>query len=505
MFKNNFAQPQGSTIGILKDGRTVQQGIDENLSLMRYGSTASQVLFPRLMDKMTAYRHGAPGSQSIFRIFGFGSSVGNGATIGGNASPSTPVAKFFEHFQRAINKGGIYPFEYSNKSVDGSAVNDFLVRDWDAATSSGIYPDLAVFAYGMNDFPSAQYNSGATFGPNGFKQRMRNAIQKARDAGCDVVLLTTPHPNIEEYSWELPQTIDMIWPYSVPKPVPGSSLQPPVAQSNVSFNFRGKTITQGVRYLRGNDAMREIAVEMGCVLIDVEKYWFEAVATYGNSQLFDRTPNIQTVHPNLLGHQMSYWRAIEEFFNNVDSSGWIIPDVKLNQTLDVGGNALNPAQMEADVDLQANGTRSKAFVFRDKYGRPMYELTQEGGEQRVSYTSTSPSTSSPGYSLKWNEWFSRTKGLFSNGETLSIPIINRTEGKLLVSVWASAHYSWAQVEEYLVANREGVITLAKCSGIDTTPDPGSRLFTISTASNAVNINVLQDMASLKFKLDTFGT
>lgn len=504
-------QPKGSTIGVLRDGRTTQEAIEEltndvtgSITTTRYASSASQALFPKLIDKMTAYRHGVPGFQDKFRIYGYGSSVGNGATIGGNSSPNTPVAKFFEHFQRTVNKAGIYPFEYSNKSVDGSNINDFLNREWPSTVATGVFPDLAVFAYGMNDFPSAQYNAGMTFGANGFKQRLRNAIQKVRDAGGDVVLLTTPHPNIEEYSWELPSSIDMVWPQFAAKPVAGDVLIPPVSQSNVSFDFMGKRITQGVRFLRGNDAMREVAVEMGCVLIDVEKYWFEAVGKYGNVLLFDRVPAMQTVHPNLLGHQQSYWRAIEEFFNNVDSSGWIAPDARLNQTLDVGGNALNPAKMEADVDLQANGIRQRAFVRRDKSGRIMEELMQDSKVQRTAYTVAEPTVSAPGYSLTWNEWFSRTKGLFSNGETLTIPITNRTEGRLLVNLWTSAQQTWTQLEDYLVSNREGVVQLVKVGGIDTTSTPGQRMFTVSTTTNGVVITVLQDNASLKFKLDTFG-
>lgn len=514
---NNLNQPKGSTIGVLKDGRTTQEAIDEltndvtgSITTTRYASSASQALFPKLIDKMTAYRHGVTGFQDKFRIYGYGSSVGNGATIGGNASPNTPVAKFFEHFQRTVNKAGIYPFEYSNKSVDGSNINDFLNREWPATVATGVLPDLAVFAYGMNDFPSAQYNSGMTFGPNGFKQRLRNSIQKVRDAGGDVVLLTTPHPNIEEYAWDLPDSINMLWPQFAEAPVSNEMLIPPVSQSNVSFDFMGKRITQGVRFLRGNDAMREVAVEMGCILIDVEKYWFEAVGKYGNALLFDRTPNMQTVHPNLLGHQQSYWRAIEEFFNNVDSSGWIAPDAKLNQTLDVGGNALNPAKMEADVDLQANGIRQRAFVRRDKSGRIMEELTQDSRFKRTSYTVSDPTVSAPGYSLTWDEWFTRTKGLFTSGETLSIPVNNRTEGRLLVTAWISGQTGWTQLEDYLVSNREGVVLVSKIGSLDNTPPAGGtgtngqRLFTVSTSTNNVVVNILSDNATVKFKLDTFG-
>ena len=155
-----------------------------------------------MINKLTAYRHGASG-QTQFLLYGFGSSVGNGATL---PDPSTqaPVAKFFEFFNKAVNKGSIYPLSFVNKSVNGSTINNFLANQWPDVVNSGVYPDIALFVYGMNDFPTANYNAGQTFNENGFKQRLRTAIRNVRDAGGDVVLTTTPHPNIPIYSWSMP-------------------------------------------------------------------------------------------------------------------------------------------------------------------------------------------------------------------------------------------------------------------------------------------------------------
>lgn len=497
----------GSSLVSTKLGKNIEQAV-------RAASAASSALFPRLTNKLTAYRHGTEGYQTQFNMYGFGSSVGNGATIGGNTSENTPIAKFFEYFQASVNKAGIYPMAYSNKSVDGSAINHFLTTAWPAVVSEGVYPDLALFIYGMNDFPSAQYNSGATFGENGFKQRLRQAVRLVQEAGGDVVIVTSPHPRLEVYSWSLPPTIDMIWPSYSPKPVADESLKPPVSQSVVDIDWNGTTIQAGVRFLRGNDAMRQIAVEMGCVLIDAEKYWFDAVAKYGEAALFDTVPNIQIVHPNLLGHQSSYHQAFKDFFDNVDKSGWIAPAPAHNNLFDVGGSALYPQPKTADVDLMANGVRVNAFINRDQFARPLFTQDQTGLITRTAYTSQAPTVSSPGYSLNWTEMHSRTKGLYAAGETQAIPIANRTSVRVLIDAWTSALTGWSQFVELLVTNREGVVqytvignhdfTPVAGSGSESTGQGGSRLFTLSTGNGTLIVNIATANTTLKYKVEGFG-
>lgn len=506
---SKFNQPRGATVGVLRDGRTVQEAIDDANRIVRFSSGASQALFPSLMDKLTSFKHGMPGTQSTFRVYGYGSSVGVGATVG---AENAPVVKFFELLQKAINFGSIYPMEYQNKSANGSAVNDFLAKQWPETVATGVFPDLALFIYGMNDFPSASYNAGATFGPNGFKARMKAAIQRVRDAGGDVVLTTTPHPYIDEYDWTLPNSVNQVWPKFTALPVAPEDLVPPVSQSNTEFMWKGKLIKAGVRFLRGNDAIRQIAVEMGCVLIDVEKYWFDAVAKYGEAMLFNRTPVIQTVHPNLLGHQQSYWKAFEEFFANVNSNGWIAPDVAKFSTLDVGGTGLVPSAKGADVDFQADGVRPVAYVRRDKHGRILEQMDMDGTVTRKSYTSGNPTPSAPGYTSTWFEKHSRDRGLFQAGDTLTIPIANRSEFELTLSVWSSGQYSWAQYAKYLVVNREGVVTLTEIGSVDTTPaDGGSsgalggkRLFSVAPVANGVLFTNKQAGSNLKYKIAGFG-
>lgn len=494
-----LASKDGASLVATETGRTVELSI-------RSASGASQGLFPSLMNKLTAYRHGVEGYQTQYLCYGFGSSVQVGATL---PDPSTqaPIAKFFEYLNKTVNKQGVYPLSFVNKGVNGSAINDFLLTQWPAVVAEGVYPDLSLFVYGMNDFPTALYNAGQTFGENGFKQRLRTAIRKVRDAGGDVVLTTTPHPYIANYSWSMPSGVSQSWPKAVAAPVSDEDIIPSASQSVVEFVWNGVTITGGVRFLRGNDAIRKIAVEMGCVLIDVEKYWFDAVAKYGESALFDTG---QTVHPNLLGHQKSYWLAFEDFFSNLDGNGWIAPDASHYDLLDTGGSGLYPNPKTADIDLMANNIRASAFIKRDQFARSLETIDQLGAITRTSYTSQSPTTSAPGYNLQWTDYHSRTKGLYAAGEVQAISIPNRTSKKLFIDVWTSAQTGWAQFMELLVTNREGVVTYTIVGDHDQTPQSGggttggSRLFTVSAGSGVINVTVNTDNSSLKYRMIGFG-
>lgn len=495
-----LASKDGAGLVATETGRTVEVSI-------RAASGSSQALFPKLMDKLTKYRHGVSGFQNLFRAYGFGSSVEVGATL---PDPSTqaPIAKFFEYLNGTVNKQGIYPLSFVNKGVNGSAINDFLLTQWPAVVAEGVYPDIALFVYGMNDFPTALYNAGQTFGDNGFKQRLRSAIRKVRDAGGDVVLTTTPHPYIANYSWSMPPGVSQTWPSASPAPVSDENIIPPAAESVVEFVWNGVKIKAGVRFLRGNDAIRQIAVEMGCVLIDVEKYWFDAVAKYGESALFNVG---QTVHPNLFGHQQSYWLAFEEFFRNLDGNGWIPAVANSYDVFSVGGTALNPNPKTADIDLMANNTRANAFIRRDQFARALETVDQLGALIKTSYTSQVPTISAPGYNLQWSEYHSRTKGLYAAGEVQAIAIPNRTSKKLFVDVWTSSQTSWAQFMELLVTNREGVVTYTIVGDHDQTPPEGGgttggrRLFTVSAGSGVINVTVNIDNSSLKYRLIGFGT
>ncbi|NCV19916.1 MAG: hypothetical protein EBW42_14455, partial [Rhodobacterales bacterium] len=56
--------------------------------------------------------------------------------------------------------------------------------------------------------------------------------------------------------------------------------------------------------------MRQAATDCGVPLIDVERYWFKALQKYALDDLYNAG---EIVHPNLLGHQVSYHQAITDF------------------------------------------------------------------------------------------------------------------------------------------------------------------------------------------------
>lgn len=500
-FNCRLSSKEGASLVATETGRTVEASI-------RAASGSSQALFPNFVNKLTAYRHGVSGYQNLFRLYGFGSSVGVGATLPDPATQA-PVAKFFEYMNDTLNKQRIYPINFTNKSVNGSTINNFIVNQWPEVVTEGIYPDIALFIYGMNDFPTAQYNAGQTFNENGFKQRLRNAINLVREAGGDVVLTTTPHPNISEYSWSMPAGISQIWPSSSPAPVSDNDIIPSAVNSNVTFEWNGVNIQAGVRFLRGNDAIRKIAVEMGCVLIDVEKYWFDAVAKYGETALFDRTPEIQTVHPNLLGHQQSYWLAFEDFFRNLDRNGWIPAVANHYDVFDVGGKATFPNPRTADIDLQSNGIRANAYIHRDQFARPLLTIGQTGVRTQTWYTSQDPATNA-GYNISWIDYGTRFQGLVNEGEVKSIAIPNRTTQRILIDAWSSAQNTWAECLELLVANREGTISISITGELDTTPPAGGgtsggrRLFSVAAGSGTLKITVNTNLTTLKVRVGGFN-
>jgi hypothetical protein len=490
-----LASKDGAGLVGTSTGNTVEGSI-------RASSGASQALFPRLMGKLSRYRHGY-GGQTEFRSYGYGSSVGVSATLPDPAD--TPIAKFFEYLNGTVNKGGIYPLSMKNNSVNGSAINDFLATQWPETVATGIYPDIVLFVYGMNDFATALYNAGQTLGENGFEARLEAAIQKVQEAGGDVVLTTTPHPYSSKFNWSLPTTVDQIWPKFVAKPVSDADIIPPADASIIEFVWNGVRIKVSARYLRGNDVIRKVAVKMGCVLLDVEKYWFDAIAKYGEAALFN--PG-QDVHPNKFGHQQSYWKASQEFFANLDRNGWIAPDASHHSLLTVGGSALYPQPSRADIDLMASGVRENAYALRDKFSRSLRRFSQDGVETLSSYSTQNPTTGSPGYSITMDIKLIRDRGLFNNGDSIVIPVTNRSAATIFVEAWTSGVYAFAQSDLIIATNREGVVTIGRGPTIDTTGStggvPDARLYTLSTNSTGVVMTCHTNSTIFKIKVENFG-
>lgn len=295
----------------------VQSDIDNTESLL--GSELTHLRtqkpawysFPRLMKKISSYNTAL---NPPINIVGFGSSVGVGASL---PDPSTqaPVAVFASTLESVIDPGNIYNFVTYNDSVNGSTFSQSITA-LDAAVAAGHTPDICVLAYGMNDGAVAIFNSGQTY-PAVYSYIMQ-FVAKARSYGADVILITTPHPQLEIYTYEMPAGIPQNYPTYVAPPVGPEQIVPSASTSNITADWlgTGQNITAAHRHYRVNQAMRQAATDAGIPLIDAERYWFKAVAKFGVAALYD--PG-EVVHPNLLGHQNSYWLAIDEFLQAV---GW---------------------------------------------------------------------------------------------------------------------------------------------------------------------------------------
>lgn len=188
-----------------------------------------------------------------------------------------------------------------NDSVPGSTVHDGASRDWAVLKPS--HPDVVVLAYGMNDGAVGQFDMGETY--SGAMSDMRTLIGNIRDAGAVPIILTTPSPNTTRVNWDYPEgpRIPQVSPIDTTQPIREVSLP------------GGGQAPESSRHAAVNEGFRGIARSFGVDLVDVEPYWLRAVADRGEDALFN--PG-EFVHPNLLGHELSYHAAIDAWF--ADSS-----------------------------------------------------------------------------------------------------------------------------------------------------------------------------------------
>jgi len=293
-------EPSSGALTITQDARYASGA---SSSACRLGAVAKSPLsfMPNFASKFVNY---VQGSGAAIRIVGQGSSVGVGATLPDPATQA-PVNRLGIRINQTLDKLGIHPFTVNNQSVNGSTLNDGLSIF--ASTILPLQPDLVFDAFGMNDGMPAQFNSGETFGRIG--ELLRSRIIAAQEAGVDVLLTTTPHPHTGRVNWSLPAEIPMYYPAYMAPPVPESALIPAAANSSVMIPWHDGMVPASHRHLRVNEVIRNVAAETGCLVLDVEKYWFDALLVHELDDLF--LPG-EYVHPNLLGHKLSYWAAIED-------------------------------------------------------------------------------------------------------------------------------------------------------------------------------------------------
>lgn len=293
-------------------------------------------------------------------IGGLGSSVGVGATIG---AAGAPVKHFSDTFTRLFNKLGNMTITCQNNSVAGSTMIEYQTP-WESFYSTySRYPDVLVLAYGMNDGNPLIYNAGQTY--PGFITQLRNLCTEAKKQGSSIVILTTPHPHSTRNPWGM-QGVTPIYPTS-------SSEIPSEANSVVTGDFCNNglgDITVSYRHFRINQAMRLVAGEYGCALIDVEKYWFLALQKYGEDALFDPT---EAVHPNTMGHQLSYWAAIDNFLTGLYDSA-----LGSNAPTSMGMFGVNTLSPVATLDVVNRSSSDKVLSLKNSSGTEKVSVDNDG-------------------------------------------------------------------------------------------------------------------------------
>lgn len=455
----------------------------------RVGDVAVSTRAPmqRFLGKLGSYKFGA--MEQVYRIYGFGSSVGAGAELPDPVTQS-PVIVFSQYLNETLNRGGIYPLQVINRSVGGSVVAD-LVRDaWPSAISDNIYPDLALLCYGMNDFSTAMVNSGQTIA--GFERYLRDSILTIQRAGGDVVLCTTPHPHTERFTYSLNPSVDMSWPVFKAKPVADEALYPPASASTTTILLGGVSVPADVRFLHGNEIMRRIAAELGCALVDVERYWFEAVAEHGQDALY---ASDSFNHPNLLGHQLSYWKAFEQFCGGLvtGSIGVSAPPLVF-RGLAVRGDSVYDTPQEAQLDVTASPVFGAAEITRDEYGRQVHVRSRSGAEQMQSFTDV------PGgavYGAVATRRVERTKGLFMAGEYVDISVPKEGAARLFVTAWMPGQPTWGHAENIVAVNPDGVTTTINQQAANSTGGT-YQLFSVTSTPGGVRVTATYDNTTLLY-------
>lgn len=270
---------------------------------------------PVLLRAMMQYRLGDP-TQRKLRFGLLGSSIGNGPTLPDPATQA-PGIDFVNRLMRALDPAGLYAYEIRNYSVNGSTVSEWNAPGGpiDTMIAEGFIPDLCYLVPGMNDFATAQYNSGQGF--NGFQKAFPEVLKRLKyRVGCDVVSTTSPHPSIVNYPGlnSLPAGIPQVYPTYIAPPVSDLALQPSTDQATKTIDYfgEGTLVTLSTRYLSGNDAIRYMSQACGVPCIDGELGWIRAltdsVVSTGSMSAAENNLFLpgQFNHPNLLGITYAY-------------------------------------------------------------------------------------------------------------------------------------------------------------------------------------------------------
>ena len=262
---------------------------------------AAQVARPNTEPLETAIRR-----RGTITVAGIGSSVGNGAELP-DAAAQSPVGRLGQLLRSRYPDATV---DVHNLSVDGSTAFDgqtvYTTR------VRPLHPTVLLIAFGMNDGQTAQFNSGVTL--PGSVAALRSIVASARADGTTVLVATTPSPDTDGNDFGLPKGLPVNY------PTPGGALVPSAEDAVTTID--GEPFS--TRHATWNAEARKLVQEQRVTLIDAAEDWLEGVRRYGQDSLFNVAHGAadpgRFVHPNLRGHEVSYWAAESAFVRGLPAA-----------------------------------------------------------------------------------------------------------------------------------------------------------------------------------------
>jgi hypothetical protein len=259
------------------------------------------------------------------RIVGRGSSVvtDSDASVGreGAAPPGQAPVHILGRGLDAMMLGTT--IKTDNFSHGGHVASQGNAQWLEAMAADASAVDILFDGWGMNDMAPAAYNSGQQSPIYLGNPAYFEAELKARlDGGVKMLIeCTSPHTHTGRLTNSFGGN-RMLWPYDKAAPVAADELFPPFSQAvTPPLDWTGSGILRpgDARGAHVNAMIRNVVRRLHhnpkycgrVILLDCEWAWFRyGVETYDLDQLFNAA---EIVHPNLLGHQVSYQRCIRDF------------------------------------------------------------------------------------------------------------------------------------------------------------------------------------------------
>ena len=535
------ASAAATAVGIFRDDLAAPDGTDNvgfgDLNLTQYldrgnsnfGRWSASDL-GNFFEAVRGYRYDL---RPELPILGLGSSVGLAEYLG---DPSqAPVNWFVSQLKQKFDPADQYNIKVYNRSVNGSTLSEFkavyLAFLAEMAAAGKRAPVIVHLVPGMNDGSPAIFNSGQTY--NGFVDagiELNNLINKN---GASCIWNTTPHPATvlhPDALLAMPSGVDQIYPVFKAKPVLPEQMTPPRSASLITADFvgNGVNISMSFRYLLINQAMRDICQSKGATLIDVEWYWKQAYQKYtvatgstAGAELALYGP-VETVHPNLLAHQLTYQAGANDFTDAifrqkgqrggpVKLSGYYdlnrrepgVPDVVWGVCAPYPDKDTVPTKVSAYIGaLDPNNIPARMVVL--EVDPTTGDLVQGGGAWRLRTVRTPDAALVVSADLLYSAYGINGKSSVLGKINISSAWIlddmpDASAGELFVRGQQGS--STVQIRKYTWWRQAGVMNIQE----QVLGSPiGTNVFTVAVASNKVNITPVNANTNIQIKWDSLG-